>query len=142
MLPEVIKSGDLTIDVPELIREVLAMPQAELDIRHHFGPCSYIREMRTGAGELIIGKLHKQAHVNVFLKGRMLMLNEPGGPRIVEAPLLYVAEPGRKIAVTLEPCVWQNVYATDEKDLDELDKLLYVDESYLTEGACPQQLQP
>ena len=125
---------DMSLDIlladriNDLERCMLDMPQAECPVVHHFGPGLYIREMTAAAGTLIIGHAHKGEHMNILLKGKVRILNELGVPEVLEAPAVFIAKPGRKIALVLEDMVWQNIYATTETDLDKIDEL-FIDKS-------------
>jgi hypothetical protein len=63
-----------------------------------------------------------------MLKGRVLMINADGSKTEVIAPTTFVAEPGRKIGYILEDMVWQNIYATDETDVEKLEAM-FLDKS-------------
>jgi len=107
---------------------MLALSQAECPVFHHFGPGIYIREVHLPAGATAIGHAQKFAHTNVMIKGRVLMFNEDGTTKELVAPLLFVGKPGRKVGHVLEDTVWQNIYATDETDVETLERT-YLDKS-------------
>lgn len=107
----------------EAERALLAHEQVECPVIHHFGPGIYIRELSMKAGTMAIGHHQKQEHVNVLLKGRVLMLMDDGSTREVAAPLMYVGKPGRKIGYVLEDMVWQNIYATTETDIQKIESM-------------------
>ena len=44
----------------------------------------------------------------------------------VVANALHVAQPGRKVFYTHDECVWQNIHATEERDLDKLEEQLVI----------------
>ena len=125
---------DMSLDIPladrinDLERCMLDMPQAECPVVHHFGPGLYIREMAAPAGALLVGHAHKHEHMNVLLKGKVIILNEIGVPEELVAPAVFVAKPGRKVAYVTEDMVWQNIYATEETDLDKLEEM-FIDKS-------------
>lgn len=95
---------------------LLELPQAECPVTHYFGPGVAIREVRLAAGTLAVGHHQKHPHLNVLVKGKVAMLQADGTLRTIEAPLIYTAEPGRKVGYVLEDTVWQNVYNTDLTD--------------------------
>jgi hypothetical protein len=66
--------------------------------------------------------------MNVMIKGRVLMLNEDGSSRELVAPMTFVGQPGRKVGYILEDVVWQNIYPTDETDIEVLEAT-YLDKS-------------
>jgi hypothetical protein len=103
---------------------LLSMPQVEMPVIHRFGPSLYIREISMPAGTMAIGHYQKYPHLNIMLKGRVKMLNENGTMTEMVAPLMFVGNPGRKIGYVLEDMVWQNIYATDETDVDKLEDWL------------------
>jgi len=105
------------IQSPEQAEVVLLqLPQAECPVTHYFGPNIAIREVRLAAGTLAVGHYQKQAHLNVLLQGKVAMLKDDGSLQTIEAPMIYVAPPGRKVGYVLEDTVWQNVYSTDLTD--------------------------
>lgn len=115
-------------------RALLAQEQADCPVTHYFGPGVYIRELRMKAGIFAIGHRQKHQHMNVLLKGRVLMLKNDGSAVEVSAPLTFVGEPGRKMGYVLEDVVWQNIYATDVRDVPTLE-LMFLDKSMAWEEA-------
>jgi hypothetical protein len=107
---------------------MLTQEQAYCPVLHHFGPGIYIREVSMGAGLFAIGHRQTQEHVNIMLKGRVLMLNEDGSTSELVAPLMFTGKPGRKIGYILEDVVWQNIYATEERDVEVLESM-FLDKS-------------
>lgn len=107
---------------------MLSCDQAECPVIHHFGPGIYIRELHMKAGTMAIGHHQKHDHVNVLLKGRVLMLMDDGSTNEVAAPLMFVGKPGRKIGWVLEDMVWQNIYATTETDIETIEAM-FLDKS-------------
>jgi len=108
--------------LPAVEAKMLKMEQAECPVFHRFGPGIYIRELHMRAGTFAIGHYQRERHVNIMLAGRVMMLNEDGKAVEHRAPLFYVGEPGRKVGYVLEDMVWQNVYATEETDIEKLEE--------------------
>jgi hypothetical protein len=115
-------------------RAMLAHEQADCPVTHHFGPGIYIRELRMKAGILAIGHRQKFEHMNVLIKGRVLMLQNDGSSVEVAAPMTFVGQPGRKMGYVLEDVVWQNIYATDVRDVATLEQM-FLDKSMAWEEA-------
>lgn len=113
-------SNDL-IEVGKIESFLLKMPQVECPVIHHFGPSIYIREVTLQAGSIVIGHVQKYEHLNIMLSGKVALLNDDNSVKILEAPMIFVGKPGRKIGYILETCVWQNVYATNETDVQKLE---------------------
>jgi hypothetical protein len=115
--------NDFPVTAEYLTPLLLDMPQAPAPIYHRFGPGIYIREMHASAGTLIIGHIQKEDHSNLLLTGKVLMINEDESSYELEAPAFIVGKAGsRKIAHVLEDMVWQNIYSTDETDIDKLEE--------------------
>jgi hypothetical protein len=104
--------------------KLLELPQIDCPVLHHFGPGVYIREVRMPAGSLILGHRHRNAHTNILVAGKLKFLNEGGEVVELAAPAVLTSNPGRKLAYIIEDTVWQNVYATEEKDVERLETAL------------------
>lgn len=93
------------------------------------------------AGTEAIGHAQKFEHVNILLQGSVRMLNEDGSTFDLAAPLVFIGKPGRKVGKVLEDVVWINVYATDERDIAEIEKA-FLDKSpaWLAADAQRQRL--
>lgn len=106
---------------PEVIESaLLELPQVDCPVAHHFGPGIYIREVTLPAGIYATGHAQKFEHLNILLKGKVAILSD-GEVKVLEAPLIFTGQPGRKVGYIIETCVWQNVYATSETDIDKLE---------------------
>ena len=118
-----------TFNVDEIEQKMLSLPQADCELMHKFQPGYYIREVRMPKGALVVGHHQNFEHLNVFISGKVLMLNEDGTTKVLEAPMTFVGKPGRKIGAILEDVVWQNVYPTEQVNIDILEA------TYLTKSA-------
>lgn len=91
-------------------------------LRHFFAPGSYAREMTIPEGVLIVGKIHKHAHINIISKGKVKVATEFGFDEFA-APHTFVSEPGTKRAVlALEDTIWTTIHVTDKTDLAEVEE--------------------
>lgn len=114
---------------PEALEQYsLDKPQVDCAVVHHFGPGLCIREVRIPAGTFAVGHRQKYEHMNILLQGKVLVLGENKTVQSLEAPLLFVGKPGRKIGFILEDMVWQNIYATKLTDPAEVEAL-FIDKS-------------
>ncbi len=118
---ELIAPVDLTDQIEE---RLLDFPDIDCPVLHHFGPGVYIREVRMPANSLILGHKHRNAHTNILVQGRLKFLNEGGEVVELVAPAVLTSNPGRKLAYIIEDTIWQNVYATDEQDVEKLETAL------------------
>lgn len=104
-------------------------PQIDPPLVHHFSPGLYAREIHMKAGDLVVGKIHKHAHVNNISKGRVRVTTEFGKEEF-QAPYQFVSLPGTKRAVlVLEDCIWTTYHPTKETDLAKIESEV-IAESY------------
>lgn len=111
----------MSMDAPE--QAMLQLPQMECSVVHHFGPGVCIREVFMPAGTLAIGHKQKFEHLNIMLRGKVLVANDDGSTQVLTAPMIFTGKPGRKIGYVIEDMVWQNVYATDLKDASAVEDM-------------------
>jgi hypothetical protein len=122
-------------ELEELHRDrILALEQAALRLprelqttaadyvtRHHFAPGCYAREIELPADSIVIGKIHRHAHVNVVSKGHVVVYT-PTGLEEIRAPATFISKPGTKrVVVALEDTVWTTIHVTNETDLEKIE---------------------
>lgn len=117
---------------------MLAAPQIDCPVQHHFGPGIYMREAFLPAGTYIMGHAHKDEHMNIMLKGKMAVIVN-GETKVIEGPYIFTGQPGRKFAYIIEDTVFLNAYATDETDVEKLEEM-YVDKSDAWNDAAQQAM--
>ena len=122
--------GIATDKINALMHEMLKHPQVECPVSHHFGPNIYIREVVMPAGTVVVGKPHKTEHMCNMISGRMIVVNEDGEQTEVAAPAVFMAKKGRKTAYIIETVRFQNIFSTDETNIEKLENML-VDNSPL-----------
>jgi len=109
--------------VENLIAEVKKLPALVPEERHYFGPNIYIKELVMPKGAVVIGKPHKTHHLCNMLSGHMIIVNPDGSRKELKAPMTFMAPPGRKVAYILETVVFQNIFSTDETDVEKLESM-------------------
>lgn len=115
------KSLAVVANMANAEKELLQHPQVDCPVVHHFGPNLCIRELFMPAGTLAIGHRQKFEHMNIMLSGKVMIIDEQGNTNVLTAPMIFVGKPGRKIGYVLEDMVWQNIYATDLKDVEAVE---------------------
>ena len=108
-------------NIEQVEDDLLKLPQVDCPVTHKFSDGLYIRELFMPAGTFAIGHHQNFRHFNVMLKGKVLVLNADGTKTELTAPMSFTAEPGRKIGYVIEDMVWQNIYPTNETDIDKLE---------------------
>jgi hypothetical protein len=92
-------------------------------IHDEYGAGTYARQMFIPKGTLIIGKIHRHQHLNFIMQGKVSVATE-FGPKIFEAPCVFVSEVGLKRAVYAEEdTIWVTVHQTKFTGEENLDKM-------------------
>lgn len=100
------------------------MEQAECPVKHHFAPGTYAREVFLAKGLVVVGKIHRKAHLNIVSKGILTVCTEDGIKLIdaSEHPVTFCSPAGvKRIAQIHEDTVWTTVHLTDKTDLEEIE---------------------
>lgn len=98
------------------------LPEVECPLQHVFAPGAYARTIFIPAGTVIVGKIHKHAHLNILSQGEVQVLTESGGVESFRGPLTMVSPPGTKRAVVaLTNAVWTTIHLTNETDLEKIE---------------------
>jgi hypothetical protein len=121
----------ITVGLKELIAlGTLKSADDTLKLAHHFtsinqkyGCGLYARELFIPKGSVIIGKIHKQHHLNIVLKGKISVVTETG-KKYFEAPCIFDAPPGgQKVGYAEEDTIWVNIHLTEHLGEDKLEAL-------------------
>jgi len=112
-----------TINVDALKIAVKELPPVETKEEHIFGPSIYIKQVTMPKGAVIIGKSHKTHHLCNMITGHMIIVNPDGSRKELKAPMTFMASPGRKIAYIIETVVFQNIFSTNETDVEKLESM-------------------
>lgn len=106
-----------------LQEEMMYMPQVECQIREHFSPGLYAREITIPKGAALIGAVHKTTNMAVLSRGRLRLVTETGITDISaddENQVMTVHHGAKNAVVALETAVWTNYHPTTETDPDKL----------------------
>ena len=120
-IPGKITSLIAGIDIGEIEERLLKEDQAPCPVVHSFGPGLYIREVHLPKGAFCIGHRQKEQHLNIMLKGEILIFKSDGVREKMTAPAMFTGEPGRKMGYVVEDVVWLNIYPTSETSVDVLE---------------------
>lgn len=117
-----VRGGILALQEDMLSRPVHLRVESKVD--HKFSPNMYERTMTILKGIVIVGKIHKHAHLNNISKGRIAVHSEFGST-IYEAPIQFISQPGTKrVVCALEDTVWTTYHPnpTNTTDLAFLER--------------------
>ena len=123
LAPQAIREKIVSLEAR--MREVLAHGLAEeqdCPLKHHFAPGAYGREILLPKGSLVVGKIHKHAHLNIVSQGMAFVMTEDG-LEAIQAPRTWVSTPGTKrVVYAQEDTVWTTVHLTNETDLAKIEE--------------------
>lgn len=121
------------------------LPEPDCPLIHAFAPGAYGRQIFIPKDTLVVGKIHKHAHLNFLMKGKVSVATEEG-PVLLEGPLMMVSKAGTKrVVYTHEDTVWATVHLTDKTDLEQIEDEIIAksyDELDLVLDAEVRQLLP
>jgi hypothetical protein len=114
-------------NIVKLEEKMKALPEClvakDYVTRHHFAPGQYAREIELPKGGIVVGKIHKHAHINVLSAGIVRVYTEGEGSVKIVAPATFVSTPGTKRVVkAVTDAVWTTVHVTDSTDLAEIER--------------------
>lgn len=110
---------DQIVQLEERMRE---LPQIEFDVKHHFAPGIYTRELFIPAGTVLTGKIHRYEVMNVLVSGTLKVTTDEG-IEVLTGPMIFNSEAGtKKAAVTFTDVIWLNIHPTELTDLDAIEK--------------------
>lgn len=85
---------------------------------HHFAKGVYMRELCIPAGHCCVGKIHREEHLNILLRGTIAVLTEHGVKRI-DAPAIIKSSPGIKRAgYAFTDVTWLTIHPNPDNETD------------------------
>ncbi len=119
---------DLSVNTQDISdREKILMFQSALQdieeehhidcpLKHYFAPGLYAREILLPKGSVVVGKIHKHAHVNNISQGSVIVYTEFGLEEY-NAPCQFISKPGTKrVVYALEDTIWTTYHPTEYAD--------------------------
>ncbi len=107
---------------------ISALPDAEFGdqkdcpLKHSFADGIYVREIFIPAGKLVVGKIHKHEHPNMFVSGDVSVYTEFDGVQRLNKPTSMISKAGTKrIVYAHQDTVWITYHKTDKTDLKEIE---------------------
>lgn len=101
---------------------MLAMPQAETEVTHHFADGIYARELFIPAGVCLVGALHNTNHLFTVSQGECVAVTHESREEI-KAPYMGQTQPGMKRMIyAITDTVWTTFHVTEETDVDKISK--------------------
>jgi hypothetical protein len=134
-LPEKVAFRQSILQAQEQMKQLIEAGElpdvsSQCTLTHYFVPKSkkygavvYGRQIFLPAGSIVVGKIHRESHLNLIMQGKVSVNTEFGLKRY-EAPCIFVSEPGLKRAVLAETDVlWVTVHLTEHSGEDHLEEI-------------------
>ena len=106
-----------------LAQEFGAVENPPYPLNHYFTPGLYVREILLPAGSILTSKIHLTEHPFILSAGEAVVWSPDQGTVYVKAPFVGITKPGtRRIIYATTDCVWLTCHATEETDLNVIEK--------------------
>lgn len=95
-------------------------------IVHHFSDGLYAKQATFPAGAVVAKHTHDFSHLSVLAQGKVVVKVAGEEDCFYEAPACIEIKAGKEHAViAIEEAVWFCIHATDEKDPNRVDEVLF-----------------
>lgn len=107
--------------IDEMEKSGLAVDPKSIPLNHFFCDGMYGRVMHLKAGDLIAGRKHLQAGINILLSGACVAYLKDGDTRNMVGPDIIISTPGAQRAfLAITDCSWMTILRTELKDPDQI----------------------
>jgi quercetin dioxygenase-like cupin family protein len=92
----------------------------------------YCRKLTRPAGTLIVGKVHKEPHFFMCVKGEIIAWSETGMRKLGPGDIIESKPGTKRVTLALSDAIGITIHKTDKTDLDEIEtELIEPDETAL-----------
>ena len=118
-----------------MINSILSMEQALEDVddfsqeaTHVFAPGAYARTLLLPKGSLVVGKMHRHAHINIISYGAVCVATYEGVER-KSGHSVFTSPPDVKRCVYAEEdTCWTTIHLTEETDLGKIEAEVIIED--------------
>lgn len=122
--------------IEHLQKEMMQMPQAELETEHYFSGGMYCRKLIRPAGTLIVGKVHKKDHFFLCAKGQIIAWSEKGMVTLNEGDVIASKAGTKRVTLAVTDAIGITFHKTNKTNLDKIEKeLIELDELALFDSS-------
>lgn len=100
-------------DIFALEKQIAAMPQAEMPVRHFFSGGLYARELSVPKNCVLTGAIHKHDHISILTKGHMIVASERGLQELRAGDVLTCKAGTKRAGFAYEDSVFICLHATE-----------------------------
>jgi quercetin dioxygenase-like cupin family protein len=110
--------------ISDMFKEKQGNFEVDLGEVHSFSDGLYAKQVTIPKGYVAGQHAHTYSHLSILAKGKVIVRTD-NTKKVYEAPACMEIIAGVHHAVeALEDCVWYCVHATNETDVDNIDKVL------------------
>lgn len=110
--------------ISELHKELNGTFEIDLGIVHNFSDGLYAKQMIIPAGYAVGQHKHEFSHLSILAKGKVLVKTDNGEQEFIAPACIEIKKDLNHAIVAIEDTVWFCIHATDETDVDNIDKVL------------------
>lgn len=97
--------------------------QTDTLTKHHFSDHIYAKEMTLPKGHVALSHKHSYSHLSCLASGKCIVYTD-NEKNTYEAPAMIEIKAGVEHQIeALEDVTWFCIHATDEKDVDKIDRV-------------------
>jgi hypothetical protein len=126
-------TNDIDLDSYALSMELLKfsghMLDVDMPLEHYFADGIYVRSLTIPKGAIIVGKKHRNACVNIMLRGDITIYADGDIERFTDNYIGIAPAGTQKAAKAHKETVWLTIHKIDSEDIDEIEKDIGVDSS-------------
>ena len=116
--------------VQRLEREVLKLPQVDLQTKHCVSGRMYARTIFIPAGTVLTGATHKRDHINI-LQGDISVSTDEGMKRLTGQHVLPTKAGMKRAGYAHADTTWTTICQTDETDIPAIEADLVIEHEML-----------
>jgi hypothetical protein len=123
--------------------KLLAMPGDCVDfpVEHIILNGTYTRKLFIAKGQILVGKIHRKACVNIVAKGDISVMTETGWARVRAGFTLTSPAGVCKVGYAHEDTVFINVFRTDETDIEKIEAEIACENYEALDCAIDQKME-
>jgi hypothetical protein len=127
-----VKMRSLIMQLEDELKQISDI-QIQLETTHHFSKGLYTREVFIPKNTVLTGKIHLHENMNICSMGAITIITEDG-IKYIQAPYTCGSRAGiKRVGFAHEDTIWTTVHATNETDLEKIEKELFSEEFQIIE---------
>ena len=110
--------------ISELHKKMVGTFEIDLGTIHNFSEGLYAKQMFVPQGYVVGTHAHTFNHLSILAKGKVIVRTDEGVAEYTAPACLEIKKGINHAIEALEDTVWFCIHATDETDINKIDKVL------------------